>query len=163
MKARTAAGDNSADYVRRQIELVRGDRSRRVIVIGGPQRGKSALARLYRANRLPTYCCDPQSLVKHPEHGVTYLPEGLGWSEASQYVADQWFTMTGSWCIEGVAAVRALRKWVRRSPPAEKIIVLRDPHPLAPPLLRGQRTMAKSVATIWRSIERRFSGLVEYR
>ncbi len=150
----------------------------RIIVVGGPRLGKSTLAREYRAKGIPTFCGDPFSLCKDetPIPGVTYLPERFackdGWSPGSEFVAREWFSMRGSWLCEGQIMARALRKWAamddkylavtgeRSSLPADKIIVLTNP---VCEMSHGQASMCKSVATVWREIEHRFSGIVEER
>jgi hypothetical protein len=147
----------------------------RTIIIGGPRCGKSTLARTYRAQGIPTYCGDPRSLVKEPEDGVTYLPEGLVWrkdhDEGSQYVIDHWFPMPGPWLLEGQNMARALRKWVRQggdcyrgaiAMPCDRIIVLREPRPECT-LLPGQESMGKAVATVWSQVGHRFREITEYR
>ncbi len=144
----------------------------RVIIVGAPRSGKSTLAREFRRKGLPTYCGDPYSKVKDPESGVTYLREDMSWSEGSQYVADTWFHLPGPWCCEGQVMARALRKWVAGKNwgafgwvlemPADRIIVFRNPRPEIP-LLRGQLSMAKSVATVWAEIAHHFEDITEYR
>lgn len=139
--------------------------ARRVVIIGGPRRGKSTMARALREEGLPTFCTDPLTLVKDPEDGVTYLPEGLGWSEASKFVADNWLTQPGPWCVEGIATVRALRKFIAERDDAGagedlaglEVIVLTDGHPDADINPRQEAT-AKAVWTIWSEIADRFEG-----
>lgn len=133
----------------------------RTIVVGGPRLGKSTLARAERVKGVPTFCGDPPELVKELEDGVTYLPSGLGWSEGSQYVADHWFTMSGSWLVEGQITARALRKWARYAMPADRIIVLTGP-PLVD-VTPGQASMIKAVATVWDGIKHRFQDITEVR
>ncbi|KKN56881.1 hypothetical protein LCGC14_0568060 [marine sediment metagenome] len=136
---------------------------RRIVIVGGPRRGKSTVARAFRdEHQIPTLCTDPLRLVKDPESGVTYLPEGLGWSEASKFVADHWLLQPGPWVIEGIATVRALRKFLRErgEGAAEllegvEVIVLTDGHPEADINPRQEAT-AKAVATIWDEISSSF-------
>lgn len=133
--------------------------SRRIVIVGGPRRGKSSLAKSYRDNYgIPTYCTDPMSMVKDVEAGVTYLPEGLDWSASSQYVLDNWLTqLPGPWCIEGIAAVRALRKLVNnghRIDHSIQIVVLgEDPHVTT---TSGQEASHKGVMTVWDEISHNF-------
>ena len=127
--------------------------SRRVILVGGPRTGKSTYARKLRGEGVPTYCADPRSLVKDPEGGVSYLPESLDWSGASQFVADEWFRMEGDWCVEGVATVRALRKFLASGEKLDaEIVVFRDQYEDAV-TMPGQRALHKGVNTIWEEIE----------
>lgn len=140
----------------------------RVVIIGGPCSGKSSLARQLG---LPTWCSDPISKVRAPQVGVTYLREGLTWSEASEHVARNWLTMPGPWCIEGVALARALRKWIDGANwafglalhmPCDRIIVLRHAHPDTSPT-KEQRAMGKGVFTVWDSIAHHFEDITEER
>ena len=132
----------------------------RKIVIGGPRCGKSTFASL---SGLPVFCADPVSLVKDPIDGVTYLPEGLTWSEGSEYVAKEWFKMQGPWIIEGVAVVRALRKWKTENSyfPCDEIIYFTQKHPSAT-RNEGQSAMAKSVYTIWKEIEDHYKSITTF-
>lgn len=141
----------------------------RTIIVGGPRCGKSTIARAYRAQGIPTFCGDPRSLVKEPEDGVTYLPEGLTWrkdhDEGSQYVIDHWFTMPGPWLLEGQNMARALRKWVRQgriAMPCDRIIVLQHARPECT-LLPGQAAMGKAVQTVWTQVSHQFRNITEYR
>jgi hypothetical protein len=122
------------------------------IVIGGPRTGKSTYARMLRAQGIKTYCTDPKSLVKEPEDDVEYLPEGLDWSEGSQYVADNWLDKENV-CIEGVATVRALRKYIDKHsglPKGANVVTLDRQH--GEPT-KGQVSMKKGVDKIWKEIE----------
>jgi hypothetical protein len=132
-----------------------GELAGRVIIVGGPRCGKSTIARSYAARGVPVFCGDPAHLVKEPEEGVTYLPDGLTWSDGSLYVAQHWFTLPGPWVCEGQVMARALRKWLRTPLPADHIILLRDHHPRAKPT-PGQRAMHKAVMTVWREVAPRF-------
>jgi hypothetical protein len=133
----------------------------RIIVVGGPRFGKSTLARAERAKGVPTFCGDPVELVKEPEAGVTYLPSGMAWSDGSQYVADNWFTMPGPWLCEGQIMARALRKWTSKAAPADRIIVLTGPPHVA--VTPGQAAMIKAVETVWHGIAHHFDAITEYR
>lgn len=135
--------------------------SRRIVIVGGPRRGKSTIARQLRDSNIPTYCTDPQSLVKDVEENVTYLPEGLSWSDSSQWVADNWLTKPGPWCVEGIAAVRALRKLVSKPDYFDvnvtgiEVIVLESAHPDAE-VSSKQESTAKAVMTMWSEIQHHF-------
>jgi len=123
------------------------------IIIGPPRSGKSTRARSLRGQGVPTFCTDPKSLVKEPEKDVIYLPEGLGWSKGSQYICDWWFTLSGDWCVEGIATVRALRKYILKFNDLPKdchIVRLTEQYG---DLLEGQRRMKKSIQNIWNEIE----------
>lgn len=124
-------------------------------VIGPPRSGKSTYARRLREEGIPTLCTDPRGHVKEPEPFVTYAPN-LDWSDCSQYVADNWITKSGPWCIEGVGSVRALRKFLVRPKAHEAlkdvVIVVFDQQLPEHVTKSGQSVMAKSVATVWSQI-----------
>lgn len=132
--------------------------SGRIIIVGGPRCGKSTIARAYARRGIPVFCGDPAHLVKDPEDGITYLPEGLTWSDGSAFVAQEWFTLPGPWVCEGQIMARALRKWLRTPTPADHIVLLRDHHPKARPT-PGQRAMHKAVMTVWREIAHKFTDI----
>lgn len=136
----------------------------KIILVGAPRSGKSTYAAGLRKDGIPTFCTDPESLVKDVEKAVTYLPEGLDWSEASQYVLDQWFTMPGPWCIEGIATVRALRKLLdeRRTVLLKDVQVLRFRGQHKDAVTKpGQITLKKGIDSIWFEIEPRLKKLVK--
>lgn len=162
-------------------------KNQRIIIVGGPRRGKSTLARELRhvagnpqgyAKPCPVRCGDPLSKVKEPLTDVEYLPEGIpisGDGGAAQWVADNWFTLPGPWVCEGWVMARALRRWVAganladygrdgrlRCPmPADRIIVL--DHPAFTEELKGQANMHRAVMTVWSQIAHHFTPIAEYR
>jgi hypothetical protein len=150
----------------------------RIIIVGGPRVGKSTLAFElafeYTGIQHHVYCGDPESLVKQPQRGVHYLPEGIpisGDQGAAQWISDNWLTMPGPWVLEGWIMARALRRWLGRfdiggAPPVmpcDRIIVLHDIHPEARNVLPGHVAMGKAVQTVWRCIAHNFEGIVEDR
>lgn len=66
----------------------------RIVICGGPKSGKTTLSRKYKTMRV--IHCDDYA--------------GMGWSEASDELAAIMIKTAGPWVMEGVAAVRALRK-----------------------------------------------------
>lgn len=77
----------------------------------------------------------------------------MGWSEASQHIADRWLTRRGPWVIEGVAAVRGLRKWLRQNPhgsPCDVAVFLGQP--FVAYTKDGQLRMARGCAKVWGEI-----------
>ena len=73
------------------------------------------------------------------------------WSDASDVVVT-WFDAPGPWIIEGVAAVRALRKWVlgrATGAPCDRVIWLGSPRVALTP---GQAALAKGCMTVWREV-----------
>lgn len=112
----------------------------RICITGGPKTGKTTLA---------TDLAAPGVLLCHTDALID-----LGWSEASQFVADKWLGDQGesSWIVEGVAVPRALRKWLDAHPegkPCDVACWLDGAHA---ELSKGQATMAKGCATVWREI-----------
>ena len=108
----------------------------RVCIVGGPRTGKTTLA----------------STMLDPLH-TDDLIGALDWSAVSEIIATQWIPKPGPWVIEGVALVRALRKWIERNAagkPCDRVIVLRTPKVELTP---GQAAMAKGHETIWREVE----------
>ncbi len=113
----------------------------RVVICGGPRTGKTTFAATFG---LP---------VRHTDDVMH-----LGWSEASEAVS-HWFDDPGPWVIEGVAAVRALRKWLERNP--ENGNAGRLGAPCAALYMRthaweslkpGQASMAKGIWTVFEGI-----------
>lgn len=110
----------------------------RLVIAGGPRTGKTTLADSMAGQR--------NLVALHTDD----LIEGHSWSEASTMVCD-WINEPGPWIIEGVAAVRGLRKWLEAhgGAPCERVIwMARTFEPLTP----GQLTMLKGTQTIWRDI-----------
>ena len=113
----------------------------RVIVCGGPRTGKTTLAEKYRQLHptLPVYSTDAF--------------KGMDWSKASDAVVVWMEAFSGAWLIEGVASVRAIRKFLHRHPdrkPADVVFRLTRPFVELSP---GQASMAKGEETIWREVE----------
>lgn len=115
----------------------------RVLVCGPPRCGKTTFS-LKIAARMGL----DELAVQHGDDLVGVLP----WSEAGQMVS--WISGEGPWCIEGVSAVRALRKWVLAHPgdekPCDVLYLLTSPFR---EWKDGERTMAKGHATIFFGIE----------
>jgi hypothetical protein len=116
--------------------MIRALNPSRVIVAGGPRRGKSELAKrlLHDGVRLH----DGEEL------------RGIDWSAGSE-LASRWFDERGPWVCENVAMARALRKWLARNPgkPADIVVNLTLPASDAVP---GQESMAAGCETVWRQI-----------
>lgn len=110
----------------------------RVIVAGGPRRGKSTLAQKL---------VGPGVKYHHGEELV-----GVEWSAGSE-LASRWFDEPGPFVCENVAMARALRKWLARNPsgrPADVVVHLSEAVTASTP---GQETMARGCATVWAEIK----------
>ena len=109
-----------------------------VLILGVPRAGKTTLAgKLGKQHGI------------EPRHTDDLI--SLGWSEASDH-ALTWLAEPGPWIVEGVAAVRALRKWLRAphaGPPPFRIVWLGSPRL---PLSERQAHLATATATIWREV-----------
>lgn len=115
--------------------------SARVVICGAPRAGKTTLAKAIHTHGAWLYHLD--SLV-----------ESHAWSEQSA-IAARYLSEPQPYIIEGCAAVRALRKWLRAhdrdaTRPCDAIIRMVTPRE---PLTPGQETLRKGEATIWREIE----------
>ena len=110
----------------------------RLLITGGPRTGKTTLANSLERDG---------ARVGHTDD----LIASHDWSEASDRVAE-WMNAPGPWVIEGVAVVRALRKWLAAHPagaPCDRIVLLSKP---LEPLTPGQAAMAKGLLTVWDEI-----------
>ena len=130
----------------------------KIVIIGGPRTGKSTLARTFD---IPVYCGDPISLVKDPEEGVTYLPNIKDWSVQSMHICNEWFSKDEG-VFEGVAMVRALRKWavLNDTMPCDKIIYLTE---TKVEQSKGQISMMKGIKTVWEEIKDFYEPITEYK
>ncbi len=125
-------------YVADVIDTFR--HSTRVIVAGGPRTGKTILsARASERHQMP---------LRHSDA----LVGNRQWSDASSDVS-KWFDDSGPWIVEGVAASRALRKWLADNP--GKKLDAAVIHLQRPMMVRsaGQVAMAKGEAKVWREIK----------
>lgn len=109
----------------------------RILIAGIPRAGKTTLAAtLEREHKITA------------RHTDALIP--LGWSEASDAAA-QWIEEPGPWIIEGVAAVRALRKWLTSNlgRPADVVHWLGREHV---PLTAGQMSMGAGCWSVWNEV-----------
>lgn len=129
----------------------------RIVICGGPRTGKTTLANhlglggTFENGRTgPGRTAGPGAdRIRHTDDLIGLL----GWSYASAGVAT-WFGAPGPWIIEGVACVRALRKWrdahPGEPPPVDRVIRLTESHAA---LSRWQAAMTKGEQTVWAEIE----------
>ena len=143
----------------------------RIVIVGGPSRGKSTLAHeLHTKHGTPVFCGDPASAVIYQKPYTTYLPEGLDFAGdrgAAAWVAEHWFSMPGPWICEGHVMARALRRWLDAKRgggpdyPCDRIVVLdREAHRATTPRQEG---MHVGVMSVWGEIASRFGPISEYR
>ena len=105
---------------------------KRIGIAGGPNTGKTTLA-----GRLGGDVLHTDSVLE------------LGWSECSEHVATEWLTREGELVVEGVALVRALRKWLEANPagrPIDRLLVLTEEY--GETLSKGQAAMTKGHNTV---------------
>lgn len=122
-----------------------GDRDRgereRLVIAGGPRTGKTTAAMALQERR-HWALLSTDALIHQYE-----------WSQVSE-IAATWFDHTPApFILEGVAAARALRKWLASHPtgaPCDRIIVMTVPVVMR---TREQETMAKGCDTVWAEIE----------
>lgn len=109
-------------------------KSARVVIAGIPRAGKTTLAELLAKRAIE---------VRHTDDLVGQVE----WSEASAEVST-WFDRPGPWIIEGVTAVRALRKWLAAhlvGQPCDVLIWCRTPRV---ELVPGQARLGKGCETV---------------
>jgi adenylate kinase family enzyme len=109
----------------------------RLLIAGVPRAGKTTLSNLLHP---PAHSA---KLVLHTDDFMH-----LGWSQVSAFIATK-FDIRGPWIVEGVAVVRAARKWLathHSGTPCDEVRWLGTPRV---PLSNGQATMAKACETVW--------------
>lgn len=111
----------------------------KVVITGGPRTGKTTLADRFKENGVAPF------RIMHTDDVMN-----LAWSDASAEVAS-WFSTPGPWIIEGVASVRALRKFmrVRDGAPCDVVVWTRRPKVDVSP---WQRAMGRGHDTIMNQV-----------
>jgi adenylate kinase family enzyme len=121
----------------------------RYIVTGEPRSGKTTFSEVLRGHLgiVPRHTDSAFRLSRGPEWRLR------GFSE---HVA-QWIDEPGPWVIEGVAAMRALERWLGRSPgaPCEVLWYLRSDGPARPESRRKDLsdTSPEHLQGIWELVE----------
>jgi hypothetical protein len=118
--------------------------ARRVVIGGGPRRGKSTLAEKL---------VGPGVTHHHGEELVEWagMTREQKWSAGSALAAT-WLDEPGPLVAENVAMSRALRKWLRAHPegkPADVVVHLSD---AVDETIPGQESMAAGSDTVWKEI-----------
>lgn len=133
--------------------VVGWDCAMRLVIAGVPKAGKTTLS---LEAKIHHSISGRASIVRHTDD----LIRPGAWSEVSAEVS-AWLDLPGPWIIEGVAAVRALRKWLaaHRDPPCgaagrlpapcDRVLWLDTPRQVLTP---GQLAMAKGCRTIWAEV-----------
>ena len=109
----------------------------RLVIGGGPRTGKTTLSMQVPSD---VWVFHTDSLIAETD-----------WSGGSERVAEL-FDRDGDWVIEGVATVRALRKWLeahQEGKPCDRVVWCAEPFVKRS---RGQVVMAKGCETIWAEI-----------
>lgn len=117
----------------------------KVMIVGAPKCGKTTLAEhVARRDSIPLLKCDD----------LMHLP----WSEVSDKVASDWMKRD-EFLIEGVSVARSIRKFFAMFPdekPCDRVVLLREP---LVEQSKGQRSMGKSVETVFAEIEQELERL----
>lgn len=141
-----------------------------VVVTGVPRAGKTTFAAQFDPADAPMDPADaPQGPVLHTDDLIGACGDDrvvLDWSGVSKYVAEHW--LGEEWfgglrrtiarpvpfrMVEGVAAVRALRKWLAAHPegkPCDRVLWFGEPRVALTP---GQAALAKGCRTVWAEVE----------
>lgn len=110
----------------------------RIVVAGGPRTGKTTLAKEL-GSRLGARVRSTDSLIAAHD-----------WSAASDEVG-RWLDGDGSWIVEGVAVVRAIRKWLARASGPVPFAVVWLERPVVAQT-RAQAAMHKGCETVWAEV-----------
>jgi hypothetical protein len=119
----------------------------RVVIAGGPRRGKSEIAKKLVRDGVTYH--HGEELIDRPEWAGMTREEK--WSAGSELAAT-WLDQPGPFVAENVAMARALRKWLARNPtgkPADVVVHLRDP---VIETNSGQEAMASGSETVWNEV-----------
>ncbi len=110
----------------------------RIVIGGGPRSGKTQLSARLEAIGLAV-------------HHTDILRDTHRWGDDSAEVA-HWMLEPGPWIIEGVTAVRAVRKFMRWHPGRKPCDLFVWANTAVEPRTKKQEEMAKGCATIYEGI-----------
>lgn len=97
------------------------NRNNRIIIVGGPKRGKSTLGKtLSEEHRLTHLCTDPQRLLSLDMNGTPNHLRYSGAGGVGEWVAREWIGRDRS-LIEGVKAIDALKRALVGGAPASSV------------------------------------------
>jgi len=117
----------------------------RTVVAGGPRVGKTTLSE--------TLATQVGTVARHSDD----LIGTVSFADAADAIVE-WMALPGPWVIEGVTAVRALRRWLDTNDegvPCERVFWSTTPKVER---TSGQERMAKGIETVWAQIEERLTS-----
>jgi hypothetical protein len=119
----------------------------RVVIAGGPRRGKSTIAEKLVGPGVTHH--HGEELVDRPEWAGMTREEK--WSAGSALAAT-WLDEPGPLVAENVAMSRALRKWLKAHPEGKPVDVVVHLSDAVNETIPGQETMAAGDETVWKQI-----------
>jgi 2-phosphoglycerate kinase len=123
-------------------------KTKRILIIGGPGTGKTTFA---------------NELARKTGFELVHTDDlmHMNWSDQSEVLARKMAHTAaedGAFIVEGVAAVRALRKALDMAQkPVDEIHIMRKQH--LPGYSKGADAMRKGIDTVWRGIEEKVLAL----
>jgi hypothetical protein len=129
-----------------------------IIIVGGPKRGKSTLARMMAGTLgLEHRCTDPRRFCRF----TVGTPDELPYDGVSQWVADNWLG-SPKLIVEGVHAASALLKYIQATgsaAPVTRVIYL--PTAMGDDSGRGRRTQTEHVEKRLGELMPHIGGILE--
>lgn len=134
-----------------------------IVIIGGPKRGKTTLARLMSGSTtLPHRCSDPQ---RYCPRDVVGVPNDLQYDEISSWVCEHWLKPPSNLLVEGVHAARALQKYLAGRPQGDTGNVKRVIYcalAVDRAELPGQRAQTTKVERTFKELRPQIAHIVEF-